>query len=332
VEQESRIDRALGRWGLCVAGAVAPVAGSVQNENYRVETDRGVRFVRFHRATRTRERIEREHRVVQWAAAHGIPTVAPVAAEDGSSLVEVEGRLVAVFPWVEGRQLKRDQLTPAEAAVMGEMEGRLQATLAEYDDPTLNQEWWSWETERSVSQLRGYLEALETFEGPEAHRVVIRENLELQLELLQTISGRPRAAFEDPPKQPLHNDYHERNLILGQDDRVVAVVDWEMVARVPRAFELARALTLSGLLAPRTLEPYLAGYGERVRLGADECARGVEMWWEFFRHDTWAYGRRLTEGDPVVQPFFKEGIERLQTWSAPGFREWLVGEILRFAS
>ena len=327
----SRIQQALTPWGLRLMGPVTLVAGSVQNENYRAETDRGPRFVRFHRATRTAERIEREHRVIRWAQKHGIPTAPPLAAKDGSTLQVLDGRLVAVFPWVDGRRLQRDQLSPAEAAMMGDMHGRLQATLAAYDDPTLHADWWTWESERSVAQLQRYAEALHRFEGPPEHRDVIRANLELQLRLLESMPGRPREAFDDLPVQPLHNDYHERNLIVGRDGTVAAVVDWDMVARVPRAFELARALTLARLLEPAILEPYLVAYGKHIRLTADECERGVEMWWGFFRHDTWAYGRRLTEGDPVVQPFFAEGIDRLTQWSAPGFREWLVEVIWRHA-
>jgi Ser/Thr protein kinase RdoA (MazF antagonist) len=330
-ERPGSISEALAQWGLRLSGAVSPVAGSVQNQNYRVETDRGPRFVRLHRTTRIRERIALEHRVIRWAHEHGLPAVPPMAATDGSTLQLVDGRLVAVFPWVDGRHLQRDQLTPSDAAVMGYLQGRLQTTLAAYEDPSLHTDWWTWETGHSLEQLHAYMERLRSFEGPPEHQVVIQANLELQLRLLGSLAGRPRAAFDDLPVQPLHNDYHERNLILGADGEVVAVVDWDMVARVPRAFELARSLTLSGLLDPRTLEPYLAAYGRHITLSRDECERGVEMWWQFFLHDTWAYGRRLTESDPVVQPFFAEGIDRLERWSTPGFQEWLVERIWRHA-
>jgi Ser/Thr protein kinase RdoA (MazF antagonist) len=132
------VAEALGAYGRRPTGAPEPVEYSVRNQNYRVPTDDGPLFVRFHRPTRAIARL-REHRAIDWAAEQGLPVVRPLRSLAGETLVPAAGRIVAMFPWVAGRAPRRGHLTVGQAAALGAMHGRLHAVLADYRDPDRRQ-------------------------------------------------------------------------------------------------------------------------------------------------------------------------------------------------
>lgn len=118
-QRVAEIDQALALYGCRALTDPDPVKNSIVNENYRAETDRGPLFVRFHRATRSMARLRREHRAIQWAFEQGLPVAVPLKSNSGETLNEVNGRVVAVFPWVDGHPLKRGEIWVEQAAAMG---------------------------------------------------------------------------------------------------------------------------------------------------------------------------------------------------------------------
>src|SRR5437016_1879492 len=87
------IAEALRGYGCRVLTPPELVAESVRNENYRVLTERGPLFVRFHIPSRSIESLRREHRVIRWPSAQGLPVACPLASQNGNTLEEVNGRL-----------------------------------------------------------------------------------------------------------------------------------------------------------------------------------------------------------------------------------------------
>jgi Ser/Thr protein kinase RdoA (MazF antagonist) len=128
------LDRLLSRYGLTRRGVPVPVTESVLNENFRVETSAGPRFVRFHHARVASQSIDLEHRVISWVGQRGIPIIAPLTATDGTTKQAIEDRWFSIFPWVEFRQLHASAPDTAEAMALGEMLGRLHKTLAGFTE------------------------------------------------------------------------------------------------------------------------------------------------------------------------------------------------------
>jgi Ser/Thr protein kinase RdoA (MazF antagonist) len=240
---------------------------------------------------------------------------------------------VAVFPWIVGRSPRRREVTLGQAAAMGEMQGRLHAVLAGYPDPALPWIWNVWlpDAQPVLPQFERYAAELADAELTAAEREVIARCLELQIELLRAEGEGPPPEPTEPGAQPVHGDYHERNVLVDGSDAIVAVVDWDMVTRMPRAFELLRCVTFAGLLDPPRLEAYLRAYGQHTRLHAGECAAAVELWWRFNVREPWLYRARLGEGDPSVQQFFPEHVEMLTRLGDRAFRAHLAGELRRLA-
>jgi aminoglycoside phosphotransferase (APT) family kinase protein len=134
-----------------------------------------------------------------------------------------------------------------------------------------------------------------------------------------------------PGVQPVHGDYHERNVLLDDSDTISAVVDWDMVTRMPRGFEIVRCLTYAGMLDRPRREAYLTAYRQHTRLAPEECPAAVDLWWRANLRESWLYRTRLIENDRSVQQFFPEHLELLTRFADPSFRAELAGDLRRLA-
>ncbi len=326
LSHRAAIDDILPRYGLRRAGEPVPVADSVLNHNYRVETTGGPRFVRIHKPTRTRETVAGEVRMMEHVRAAGVPVYPPLPASDGTIVQGSGGQLLSVWPWIEGHTLARGGVRPAAAASLGDMHGRLDTALANFHDATLRpgRGGATWDTAASIAVLSRVDDLIRYYAAVPEMQVRVQETIRFRLRLLEGGAARPMSDFAALPVQPSHGDYHERNVIFADDGSVLAVVDWEGRTVVPRVFGLMRAVDFCGLLGTPSLAPYLAAYGRHVRLSPEQCRLGVEMWWQSVLHDTWALRVRFIEGDQRVERFFGEDRERMAVLADPEFRDSLA--------
>ncbi len=318
-------------FGWRVQGAPAPVEDSVLNRNYRVETGHDPWFVRVHKQKRTVERLLAEHRAIAHAALNGIAVAAPLVWPDGRTFAECDGRLVAVFPWVEGRTAVRGSLTVPEAATLGDIQGRVQVAFADYRDPALTPGSETvWDTAASIAALTRVDDVIRYYPAPGAERVEAQRLLRLQLAVLESDVPRPHTDFAQLPRQVDHGDLHERNVVLNADGGVAAVVDWERVGVFPRVYELLRGLDFSGaIVEPSLAEAWVGGFARHVRLARDEIVTGMEMARHEFLHNTWVFTDVFIRGNEAVARFLPETEPRLRWWEDAALRGWLVGVLRR---
>jgi Ser/Thr protein kinase RdoA (MazF antagonist) len=115
-------------WGVgAIRAAALPDAGTV-NRTVLLTTARGRFALRGYRH-RDRGPVDREHALIAYAAARGVPAVAPLPLPGGGTVLERGGRCFALFPWAVGRQVARADVGAAEAAAMGAALGRLHLAL-----------------------------------------------------------------------------------------------------------------------------------------------------------------------------------------------------------
>jgi homoserine kinase type II len=110
-----------------------PVAAGTINTNVRVETEDGTLFLRINEG-KTKDDVAREAAIVAHAAAHGVPTPAPLRTRAGEPFAPWKGALASVFPWVQGRTLSRADVTPAHAALVGRALASLHLASAGFAD------------------------------------------------------------------------------------------------------------------------------------------------------------------------------------------------------
>src|SRR4051812_20282703 len=106
------------------------VSAGLLNQNLRAVTARGGYFLKGYRYSDPAP-IAREHALIAFAAAHGVPAVAPLSGPGGATFLRVGGRWWAVFPLITDRQVESAAITPAMAADLGRTLGLLHTALAQ---------------------------------------------------------------------------------------------------------------------------------------------------------------------------------------------------------
>jgi len=331
-KEAADVREVLRRFGFELQGSPSGVADSVSNANFRAETATGTLFVRAHKKTRTRERVEREREAIEWVGERGIPVIRPLIGPDGEQAISVSGRLWTVYPWLTGRTLQRGKITTAEANMLGALQGRLQRILAEHSvtEMPINSEL-TWDTEQSLSDLSRGDDLIRYYPSPGEWLIQVQEWIRAQMELLESDEPKPSTDFTSLALQATHGDYHERNVMLDESGGLLAVVDWERFCLNPPVFEVIRALQFMKLFEPALTSAYLAGYASENRFEAASIEPAVEAWWQSSFHNTWAFRDRFIGGNAAVEQFFKEGADAIAQLRQPEFRAWLA-DALRAAA
>ena len=167
------------------------------------------------------ESVRWEHELVCFLAAEIDEVVAPLPAADGTTFYTDEGRIVSVFPFVEGDELRgheaafREQL-PVLLARLHRRALAWPVTERRADMPAVRErdwdrnDWWDWSVvDKSPPLVRAFTELRKWVASADGLSVC-----------------------------PIHGDFHAGNL-LARDGRIVAIVDWGYARRDWPAFELA---------------------------------------------------------------------------------------------
>ena len=238
-------DELLRRYGLGASLDVQPAGAGLLNQNLIATTAGGTYFLKGYRYVEPAP-LAREHGVIAFAAGAGLPAVVPLSAPGGQTFLRVGGRLWAVFPRVEDRQVGPAGLSPAHAGAMGRALGRVHLALARFPptEATRYPPRLVWDSARAGAEMREYEEAIGRFPALTPFDQHALSSFAYRRTLLAA-GVPPRAAFAGLPEQMLHGDFHEGNLFFGPDGEVSGVIDWELASVGPRALEIVRALDVS---------------------------------------------------------------------------------------
>jgi aminoglycoside phosphotransferase (APT) family kinase protein len=110
-----------------------PIPVGTINTNVRVETEGGAFFLRINEG-KSLDDVAREAAIVAHVAGRGVPTPAPLTSVAGQPFLLWQAQIVSLFPWVPGRTLERDELTPAHATAVGAALAALHQAGADFPD------------------------------------------------------------------------------------------------------------------------------------------------------------------------------------------------------
>ena len=116
--------RLAASFGLSVETVEGLVAGSV-NSNYALTTtERGRVFARLYEE-QTTEGARAEVALLDWLVERGLPVACALRRPDGEALVDLAGKPLALFPWVEGTIRCQATVTASDTHVVGEALARI---------------------------------------------------------------------------------------------------------------------------------------------------------------------------------------------------------------
>jgi Ser/Thr protein kinase RdoA (MazF antagonist) len=257
------VERVLAAFGLQPDRIEAIGAGNV-NDSWDVTASSMRWILRRYSTARLPAGIPFEHAMLQQLAMAGWPVPTPFAAPDGSTLVKVDGRFYALFPFLLGSRLDDPELHGAVLGRLHEATARLRIEVKP-----------SWPRLADYGR-RPFPEALAGYAvaDPDAAAAVLRHH---------GMVGRELAACgtADAVVLPVHGDFHTGNLLF-QAGRLSAVLDFDFARIDLRVADVAIALGFLNDSAHR--RAFVTAYethqalapGERRLLGPLRRARELE--------------------------------------------------------
>ena len=280
------IERFLGNWFPRGVDAISKrLPGGDLNDVYRVDC-RGQAFVlRIYNKAATREMVECEHAVVGQFGSRLVEVPVPIPAHDGSTVVQEEGRVASMLPFIDGHRV--DVTEDAELRMAAEMLARLHSVGRSIQCPSPrpgypalvhldwhDNRWWSW---TSVEQT------LQEMDQP-----IILAALSRLLDHLPFVLDDLRK--RELPIVQVHGDYYAGN-IRAKNGRIVGIFDWDETRRDYRAWEVARSVwefcclrnfELDERRSKLFIDAYVAARGEisSPELSAFGPLIGIGLLWE----------------------------------------------------
>ena len=280
------VERVLRAYGL-PSGTIQPFGTGNVNESWRVEADGNTFVLRRYSTLRLPSGISFEHELLAGLAAGNWPVAAPYPAPDGSTLVKVENRFHALFPFLPGSRLD-------DPARHGAVLARLHAAMSCV--PLTAHPTWPRLAEYGRRPFADLLAAYAAVDADGAAEV-----LRLHGKVAAVLNAQPRL-----PSVPVHGDFHTGNLLFI-DGQLSGVLDFDFARVDWRAADIAIALGFLPSDAARN--DFLGAYEahspledtERAMLPSLEKARELERLAYALRRWDRRHADRLQDVDEAVR-------------------------------
>jgi homoserine kinase type II len=323
-----RVLRSFGAGEVLVAGELT---AGLMNRNWRVETAVDV-FALKQVLDIDAAQAERQHRVTAALAAAGFAVPAPFQGSAGSTLVEVDGCLFALLPWIEGSHRSGVDLTWGECHLLGGLLARLHVWLAD-NEATLglepvpgSREIRAVEPGAAAARIDRLVELVNNRVERDSFDEVALDRLTERRRILARSADLWPGAREVGSIGWTHGDFHHLNILwsFGAPRRLVGVLDWDRFKVQPLAWEIARAANLlfgyddgSGwALDLGRISAFVGGYRHVNPLSDAEVVDAVHrLWWSRLCEDFWHLERHYHKADGSCDHLFVSACGVLSWWS-----------------
>lgn len=293
----------LGAWEIGDIRALAqPGAGSI-NQTLLIAAASGGYALRAYRSPE-RGWAEREHAIIAFVRAAGLPAVAPLPLPGGGTILERGGRLFALFPQAPGRQLDVSELGEAEVAAMGSFLALLHRALADYPLERVQQRSLALDRAGSLAAIERHIVRVGALPAPTASDAAILARLEGQRAWSLAHPQASTDALALLAQQALHGDYTHTNLFFERG-AVSAIIDWDQAYAAARAWELVRVFDLVFGFG-QACATLLAAYRQHAAMPLAELDVVAQCYAALRAHDVWMYDA-IYGGNERVRAFIRPG-------------------------
>jgi homoserine kinase type II len=227
------LDAIAAAFGIGAVHVCEPVAAGTINSIFSVGAAAGHFCLRVNEG-KTTDEVRYEAALLAALVDAGVPAPLPQEAQSGDPFAVHEGRVLSLFPWLEGRHLAPAEVTPRHAAAVG----RALAGLHVAGLPLASR------FERAgiytFERICARVAAIEQREGAHEDSRLAAALAVIRDEMAWLAARAPvRAAA---PRGVIHGDLFPDNVLFADDqdgDRIAALIDFEQASTGSLCYDLA---------------------------------------------------------------------------------------------
>lgn len=195
-------------------------AGSV-NSNHRLETDRGVFFLRIYEEQGPLG-ARSDAELAATLASRGVPTPPPLRDHESRAITLVGQKPAAMFPWIEGSIVCQARVTSGHAHATGAALAHLHSASAGVP----------------VGEGRFRIEDIRR----RLFRITDPSFRDTTRELMGALDRWTARRASDLPRGLIHGDLFRDNVLWAKDETIAALLDFESASEGAFAYDLAVTL------------------------------------------------------------------------------------------
>lgn len=309
---------------------VSSVEGGFLSHNVAIQAGNQKYFLKKYRFKEVK-RVKAAHEAKHYFSKAGVPAILPIQLRTGGTILQYEGSFYSLFPFVNGFQLQRGNLSRIALEAIAQMQGKIHLCGAAIKLP-----------HSRYANLKNYQDFIDM--APAILDLIMRANKtgfdERAKELLsyklclankyQETAG----TLKIKRNHLVHGDYHEANIFFSQSNEVRYVFDWESTKIASREMQVIRSIELICFNQPKTYIPrfteedfikartYLASYHDVYQLRRGEFSEALMMRFLNKIMSLWVETTHYVEGSNRVDVFL-EGERHLLKYYANHFDEFI---------
>lgn len=292
------------------------VHGGFMGQNYRVDTQKGVFFLKQYR-NRLNTIIHEIKAAEEYFAKQGLPVILPIKDKYGREAFWVEGSWYSLFPFINGK-------SPAYGAVTAPIAQSLAVMLAKFHEAGARFTQRPFQQLRIGNRRKFFLEQVELvriLQQKPSRNPLEERILEILMKKAELVS-RTSAIPQDIPLHYtclLHGDFQYLNTFVNEKNEVTHVYDLERASMGPTAYEVTRSLIINcfddgwGDQNFALGREYLARYREHYPMTFEELWHALRLYTYNIMHMTWLETRYVVFGVETQLEVFERHVRRLET-------------------
>lgn len=289
------------------------------SQNFILKNDGNKLFLKQYRFDDI-EKIKEIHQVKFFFASGGIPVILPIQNNLGEYIFENKEKFYSLFPFVEGRIIRRIDRSNIAFESAGKMLGKIHSLSKNGYPDILHDYAKGWKKEEFLSEAQTIKEKVEAIESKTNFDKLALDILEFKLGLVAE-NDLKYDELNLKNDHIIHGDYHGQNIFYDDNDEVKFVFDIEKTEVAPRVLEIARSMDFmcfSNNYEQENFDDanvYLAAYNTIYAISRDELERGIKAYYLKKAHSLWIEREHYTNGNMRVDVFLKGEFLMLKYYS-----------------
>lgn len=292
-----------------------------QSRNFILKNDQGKNLFLKQYRHKDFQRIEDIHRAKFFFSGGGIPVILPLRNGEGKYIFQASGRFYSLFPFIEGRIIRRRERSLKAFASAGRMLARLHALSQDGRFPRIGKEEKGWEKATFLEKAEKIRDKIGIIPQKTPFDVLALKTLDLKRHLVLQNDVR-YADFDFKNDHLIHGDYYGGNMFYDDEDEVSHIFDIELAKVSPRVLEIARSIDymcFSNEYGPKNFlaaRCFLKAYESIYPLGKGELPQGIRARYLDKLHSLWIEEEHYLMGNTRVDCFLAGELEMLRYYSA----------------